>query len=206
MEIFRWAALALLLGCVSISTYCRRRARIDGGTIPRSRESGLLVLGRAVVALPLFLGVLSYVIYPRSMEWAALDLPPWARWAGVVVGALTIPNAWWVFRSLGINVSETVLTKDHHTLVTRGPYRWVRHPLYTTGISLFLAIGLMAANWFILLFALIVLVSIRFVVVPLEERELLRRFAGAYADYMQQTGRLLPRLWARGRLTARSLS
>ncbi len=202
--IFRWAALAVLMACVSISAYYRRRARLEGGTIPRSREGGLMMLGRAVVALPLFLGVLSYIIDPRSMAWASLDLPAWARWAGVALGFLAIPLIFWVFRSLGKNVSETVLTKDHHALVTRGPYRWVRHPLYATALTMFFAIGFMAANWFILLVALIALILIRLVVVPLEERELLRKFGGAYAEYMRQTGRLLPRLAARGNPAVRS--
>jgi protein-S-isoprenylcysteine O-methyltransferase Ste14 len=46
---------------------------------------------------------------------------------------LTLPAALWVFSALGRNVSETVLTKGDHELVTAGPYRWIRHPLYTTG-------------------------------------------------------------------------
>jgi protein-S-isoprenylcysteine O-methyltransferase Ste14 len=105
-----------------------------------------------------------------------------------------VPAAHWVFTSLGRNVSETVLTKSHHELVTSGPYRWIRHPLYTTGIALFLAIGLIAASWFILLFGLITVASIQIVVIPIEERELLTKFGQEYRHYMQRTGRLLPRV------------
>ena len=97
-----------------------------------------------------------------------------------------------MFRSIGKNVSETVLTKDRHELVSVGPYRRIRHPLYATGIALFWSIGLMAASWFILLFALIATVLIRLVVIPLEERELLRKFGDHYGRYMRRTGRLLP--------------
>ena len=111
------------------------------------------------------------------------------RWPG----GSHVPAAYWVFSSLGRNVSETVLTKEHHELVTHGVYHWIRHPLYTTAIALILAIGLMAANWFILLFALIALVSIRVVVVPVEEQALLTTFGDEYRDYMQRTARLLPR-------------
>lgn len=53
----------------------------------------------------------------------------------------------------------------------------------------------MAASWFILVFALIALVAIRFVVVPLEERELEAKFGDAYRSYRQRTGVLLPRRW-----------
>ena len=119
----------------------------------------------------------------------------WLRWAGVVLGLAMVPAAYWVFSTLGRNVSETVLTREHHELVTTGPYQVIRHPLYATGVGLFLAVGLMAASWFILLFALIALVAIRVVVVPLEERELEAKFGDAYRSYRQGTGALLPRVW-----------
>lgn len=192
---FRWLALAALAGCFSISVYYRHRARRAGGAIPRGREPPLLILGRVAVALPLFLGVLAYVAYPPWMAWSALALPPRVRWVGVVLGLAMVPAAYWVFRTLGRNVSETVLTREHHELVTTGPYRVIRHPLYAMGIGLFLAVGLMAASWFILLFALIALVAIRVVVVPLEERELDAKFGDAHRSYRQRTGALLPRVW-----------
>jgi len=128
------------------------------------------------------------------MAWAELPLPIWMRWAGVVVGLLSVPAALWVFTSIGRNVSETVLTKSDHALVTTGPYRWVRHPLYTTGASLLLAIGLMASNWFMLLFAVVVAIAVRWVVIPLEEQELVKKFGEQYRTYMERTGRLLPRM------------
>jgi protein-S-isoprenylcysteine O-methyltransferase Ste14 len=190
---FRWFALVALVGCLSISAYYRRRARLQGETIPRRRETRLLLAGRALVALPLFVAILTYLVNPPWMAWAELPLPTWTRWVGVALGLVTVPAAHWVFTSLGRNVSETVLTKSHHELVTSGPYRWIRHPLYTTGIALVLAIGVMAASWFILLFGLIALASIRLVVIPLEERELVTTFGQEYRDYMQRTGRLLPR-------------
>ena len=53
---FRWFALLSLAGCFGISTYYRRRARGGGETIPRQRETRLLKLGRATVALPMWGG------------------------------------------------------------------------------------------------------------------------------------------------------
>jgi protein-S-isoprenylcysteine O-methyltransferase Ste14 len=94
-------------------------------------------------------------------------------------------------------VSETVLTKADHELVTSGPYQWIRHPLYTTGIGLFIALGLIAANWFILLCAAIALVSIRAVVIPREERALCDRFGASYEQYVVRTGAMVPRVKGR---------
>lgn len=194
---FRWIALLVFASCVSVSGFLRARARRAGGRIPRSSESGLLIAGRLIVALPLFGGVLAYLANPRWMEWAALGMPAWGHWVGVALGSLTAPMAYWVLTTLGANVSETVLTRERQELVTGGPYRWIRHPLYLTGIALFLSIGLMAANWFILLWTLIALLAVRLVVIPREEQELLGRFGERYRGYMATTGALLPAIGPR---------
>jgi protein-S-isoprenylcysteine O-methyltransferase Ste14 len=110
------------------------------------------------------------------------------------LGLVAIPGTYWVLSSIGGNVSETVLTKERHELVQHGPYRWIRHPLYTLGALLLLAEGLMLASWLVLLFALLAFVVFRFVVVPIEERQLELRFGDAYRQYRQVTGAMLPRV------------
>lgn len=189
---FRWFALLLFVGSMLMSGWYRRRARKLSGTIHRVREPLLLIAGRLAVALPLFGGVFVYLAYPPWMEWASVPVPSWARWGGVGIGLVTTPFLHWVLRTLGSNISETVLTKDDHELVTTGPYAWVRHPLYSAGIALFMSVGLMAANGFILLWALVALVSLRFVVIPREEEQLIRKFGDAYRRYRKRTGALLP--------------
>lgn len=191
---FRWFVLAVFVATLGISAWHRRRARQTSGTISRRRESRRLIVGRIVVALPLFGGVIAYVADPRAMAWASLPLPEWLRWVGVAAGVLVVPAAHWVLTNLGANVSETVLVKPQHRLVTSGPYRWVRHPLYTDGITLFVSIGLMAANWFILLWGLVAAFGIRLVVIPREEAELEARFAEDYRRYRRSTGALAPSL------------
>ncbi|MGH7575270.1 MAG: methyltransferase [Longimicrobiales bacterium] len=151
-----------------------------------------MIAGRVLVALPLFGGVVAYLANPSWMAWASLGIPSWARWMGVGLGALVVPSVYWVLTTLGTNVSETVLTKQQHQLVTAGPYRWVRHPLYTVGIALFVSMGLMAANWFILLCTVVALIAVRFVVIPREEAQLVAAFGDEYRRYRTETGSLLP--------------
>jgi protein-S-isoprenylcysteine O-methyltransferase Ste14 len=193
MMIFRLLSLLVLIISIGTSAYFRRQARVGGKQIPRAAEPVSFRVLRAVVAVPLFVGPLLYILDPDWMAWSSFDAPTWMRWAGALLGLVVIAASQWVMRSLGRNVSETVLTKDQQELVTVGPYRWIRHPLYTTGILLFASIGLMAASWFILLFTLIAAIMIRFVVIPVEERELVARFGDGYRDYSRRTGRLLPR-------------
>jgi protein-S-isoprenylcysteine O-methyltransferase Ste14 len=187
--------LGVLVGAVGTSGYFRRRARIEGGTIARREEGALFVALRALVSLPILAGVLAYLVNPGWMAWSAFDAPGWLRLVGAGLGIACLPSVYWVLTSLGKNVSETVLTKPDHELVTAGPYRWVRHPLYTTGLTLLLAIALMAANWALLLLAALSAVLILAVVIPREEAALTARFGDEYRRYMMRTGRLLPRVF-----------
>jgi protein-S-isoprenylcysteine O-methyltransferase Ste14 len=91
-------------------------------------------------------------------------------------------------------VSETVLTKEEHHLVESGPYKWVRHPLYTTGVTLFIALGLMQGNWFVLFMSVVTALLLRLLIIPAEEKALVAKFGDQYRAYMGRTGRLLPRV------------
>ena len=95
-------------------------------------------------------------------------------------------------RALGRNVSPTVITYEDHRLVTSGPYRWTRNPLYSAGAALVIGLGLISASAFLLVGALVALALVR-VRLPSEEAELEKRFGPAYRDYVRRTGRFLPR-------------
>lgn len=191
---FQLFALITFVGSISISAYHRRKAREEAGAINRSDEGALFVIGRLLIALPLFGGTILYIINPAWMAWGSFSADIWLRWLGVGMGLLTIPAVHLVLRSLGKNVSETVLTKNRQELVKEGPYQWIRHPLYATGIMLFTAIGLTAANWFILLFTGLALAGVRLVIIPREEKELEARFGQDYTQYIRESGALIPRI------------
>jgi protein-S-isoprenylcysteine O-methyltransferase Ste14 len=133
------------------------------------------------------------MINPAWMAWSALPLPAWLRWVGAGLVAAAIPLEYWMFSSLGKNVTDTVATRQEHTLVTHGPYRWIRHPLYTFGFLAFAGFTLLLANWFTGLAGLIA-ISVLAIRTPIEEAKLIERFGDEYREYMQRTGRFLPRL------------
>ena len=191
-QIFRWLFSIIFLGAFSISVYYRRKARRQGETIPRVREGGLAVLGRVVFGIPVLLGAFTYVINPSWMAWAEVPIPVWERWLGVAAGLCTLPVFAWIFKSLGRNISETVFTKRDHQLVTNGPYRWIRHPLYSVGTLMYVAIGLIAQNWFIGLMGLSSSAMLMLAVIPWEEAKLIETFGDEYVVYKKRTGTLLP--------------
>lgn len=190
---YRWIIVLVLLSAMSMSAYYRRRARREGGTISRSREEPLLVVLRLAATVPLLAAIAAYLISPAWMAWSSLPLPGWLRILAIVVAVSSVALLWWVLRSIGRNISETVLTKESHQLVTTGPYRWVRHPLYSVGLALLFSIGVMAANLVMLAITVVWAVLILSLVIPREETALLEKFGDDYRSFRSRTGRLLPR-------------
>lgn len=192
---FSWIVLIVLVANIGISGFFRYQARQSGEVIGRREEGGVFVLLRLFLTLPLLLAILAYIINPAWMVWSSLAYPAWLRWGGAVLGVTIIPFTFWVFRTIGRNISETVLTKETHELVTDGPYRWVRHPLYTVGTLMLVSISLMTASWFISGMTVLGIVIIIFVIIPKEEVNLINMFGEAYRMYKRRTGMLLPRPW-----------
>jgi len=192
---YRLLAACIFTAGAAVSTYYRRRAeRASRGEKISLREEGLsLMIALRVVGVALWLGVFAYLINPAWMAWAQISLPDWVRLAGGALGLVADLLAYWVFSHLGNNVPPTVTTRREHELVTTGPYRWVRHPLYSVGFLSYLSFALLAANWYVALLALstLIIISIR---VPKEERALIARNGDAYREYASRTGRFLPKL------------
>ena len=190
--LFRIVFGALFLLLFGVVTTYRVKAQ-SGRKIDYSKEGGAVFLALRVGGLSIWLYCLLYVVYPRVLAWSFIELPSVVRWAGVGLVLLLIPFIVSAQRALGRNISPTVMTHEDHELVTSGPYRWIRNPLYTARTMLFTGLGLISASAFLLVGGLVslVLVAIR---LPSEEAELEKRFGQAYRDYVRRTGRFLPRL------------
>lgn len=192
--LFRIIFVGVILSAFMISGYFRRKAKQSGETISRRAEGSAALFLRMGLAMLFFGSIALHVISPSLMDWASLELPIWLRWAGAALALLCVPLLWWVFTSIGDNISETVLTKVDHQLATEGPYRWVRHPLYTVALLMFFSLGLMAASWLIMLYSAAGVAIFRWVVIPKEELRLVQTFGQDYQAYQSQTGAMLPRL------------
>jgi protein-S-isoprenylcysteine O-methyltransferase Ste14 len=193
-SIFRGIAATLLVAALSVSTYHRHRAEQASEEKISWREEGLpTIIALRSSGLALLLSVMAYLLNPRWMKWSSLRLPAWLRWSGAGLGAACLPLSYWVFSTIGKNITPTVETRENHELVTNGPYRWVRHPLYSVGTSFFISLSVLAANWLMGLASLLVLAML-LVRLPKEEAKLIERFGNEYREYMKRTGRFFPRL------------
>jgi protein-S-isoprenylcysteine O-methyltransferase Ste14 len=98
-----------------------------------------------------------------------------------------------MLRSLGTNITDTVVTRENATLVTHGRYHWVRHPMYSITCLLFIGFTLLTTNWFIAITGVGTL-SLLIIRTSIEETKLIDRFGDEYRDYIKKTGRFVPRL------------
>ena len=189
----RWM-LAVIMGVgVAMSIYYRRRADRARGAVRRREDNALFRAAQLGFGVGAVGGLLVYLVHPAWMRWSQLDLPVWLRLVGGPLGLVGLALFYWVFRHLGENVTPTAQIRENHTLVTSGPYRWVRHPMYSSGLVLFAAYSLLSANWFVAAMCgmAFVMLVIR---LPTEEANLTERFGDEYRAYMQRTGKFLPRL------------
>src|SRR4051812_6712236 len=140
----RLALLGMVVAFMPIGIYHRYKAHT--GERLRRRDEGLFVMvGLRLCGLAAWLAVMTELLNPRLMDWARVDLPHWLRWVGLPVGILA--GCWlaWMFRTLGTNLTDTVTVRTEATLVTGGPYRWVRHPFYLGVAMLIVSISLLTA-------------------------------------------------------------
>jgi len=153
----------------------------------------LLWIGAAVAVVAAF---------SSSGATRAFDrLPPgWDHvWAytpalGLAAGAITALGlfiAVWARFTLGANWSGTVTFKENHELITRGPYAFVRHPIYTGMLAMLLGTALInghAGGFAILVFATIML----WLKARDEERMMIKHFPDTYPPYKARVKALVP--------------
>ena len=146
---------------------------------------------RGFLFLYMVVVVVIYVINPDWLAKFAIPLPSWIRWIGAILGALSLPFLVWVHHTLGEEWSTNLRLREEHQLVTSGPYRWVRHPMYTVLFSFFIGLTLLSASW--LVFALVAAsIVVLYRRIGIEEGMMIEQFGDEYRAYMKYTGRLLP--------------
>jgi protein-S-isoprenylcysteine O-methyltransferase Ste14 len=166
-----------------------------------------------IAGLILFLYLVAVAItIALRLPWD-LSLPIPVRALGLLVLAGGAGLAAWAIRFRGFHavVESTWLTLRKlvrrapldsprgrtEPLVVAGPYRHVRHPLYSGVVLLTFGIALAVDRTAALLGAFLLFLWFALVLAPFEERELRLLFGEAYAEYMRRTPRLIPGPWRR---------
>jgi protein-S-isoprenylcysteine O-methyltransferase Ste14 len=191
--IFHLLTIGFFLSVCTIKTYYKRRAAGPCEPMHTARDGKAMLVLR-FLALPVFLLLIVYLFYPPVLGWSALGLPAWARWAGAGLAVFTTGWIWWAHQALDRNFSCTLRIREGHTLVTTGPYRWVRHPIYTSVFPGMATFCLLTDTWFLGAYAIVAFGLVLLVRVPREEAMMLEAFGERYCEYQERTGMLFPRL------------
>jgi protein-S-isoprenylcysteine O-methyltransferase len=128
------------------------------------------------------------------LGWRFVKQAPVVAWAGVALTAAGVAVAVWARFILGRNWSGTVTVKEEHTLVQNGPYRFVRHPIYSgfTLAMLGTAVALGEVRGLVALAATLVAWRLKW---PIEERFMIDQFGARYEAYRQRVSALIPGIW-----------
>jgi protein-S-isoprenylcysteine O-methyltransferase Ste14 len=186
--------LLVAVSLVALLAYMEVRARssrVEGrkGGYSRSFRQG-------VVLLPLAVGVL-ILLQLAGIIHADIAVPSGVRHTLVFCGYVLFWSALgllvWARESLGIHWAHAADFQviPGQALVTDGPYRFIRHPIYTSLLLLFVGAELLVGSWLILL--VVPLAVLVYWQARKEELLLAKPFGQTYADYVQSTGMFLPR-------------
>ena len=146
----------------------------------------VLVLPPLVYGAAFIIGLLLHLMFPVHILPQIL-----ARGIGVVCVLVSLPLALATFRVLSRAHTPVDPLKPTTALVTEGPFRYSRNPIYVALTLLYVGVALLVNVWWILLLVVPVLLVIRYGVIAREEAYLTRKFGEAYRQYTAQVRRWL---------------
>src|SRR5689334_4157252 len=141
-QVFRFILSAGFLVLIPVGLYHRVKSQATGEKLDRRKEGLFLLVSLRVLGLAGWIGRLIYLIDPAWMAWSSVRLPVWLRWVGVALLMVAGMLAMWTFQHLDKNITDAMVTRAEQSLVTTGPYRWVRHPFYVAAGTGVLAVSL----------------------------------------------------------------
>jgi protein-S-isoprenylcysteine O-methyltransferase Ste14 len=158
------------------------------------RESATSRLEQGIV---FFIGLYLLFAPPTHSDWfnqPAFTVTRPTALLGLALAVCGIAFSIWARLILGENWSASVTIKQGHTLIVRGPYRLVRHPIYT-GI-LFALLGSALQRGLIRSFVAVLFCAASFwIKLTLEEQFMVQRFGGEYLNYRRHVRALVPFLF-----------
>lgn len=126
------------------------------------------------------------------LDFANYSQPIWLNWLGVVIFALSTVLLWRTHADLGNSWTLEPGLKENHKLVTKGVYRYIRHPMYAAHIYWGLGQILIFSNWIVGFSIFIPSTLLYLYRVKGEERMMIEQFGDDYREYMKVSGRIFP--------------
>jgi protein-S-isoprenylcysteine O-methyltransferase len=183
-------AAILFWASLGVWVFAGRRSRRAPGEVRRDRGTAVLIVGSVSLAIGLAIAAANAI--------PALEIPI-ARWplfvSGLVFGWAGIALALWATRTLGRFYRPVVTIYEDHEVVTSGPYRYVRHPIYAGAMMVMVGVGLALGNWLSLVLCVTLPLAAYVARIRAEERALEEALGDSYRQYEQGKARLVPGIW-----------
>ena len=183
-----------LLAVMLIRLPHERQRRQNRIVVDRVSALERLLIGLVAVGLGLLPAV---YVFTSRLNWADYRLSPRTSSEAGGIGAALLGIAVWLFwrshTDLGREWSPSLQIREGHTLITKGAYRLIRHPMYASIWLWGIAQTLLLQNWIAGWASLVLFLPMYVLRVPREEQLMLEQFGEAYRAYMNQTGRVIPR-------------
>lgn len=176
-----WVTFAGWFVYVSWLLRSERAGEEDGNT---SRVLLVCTVGALVLAF-----AATYLVSGATIDSAAAAI------GGLVIAVAGMALGEWARRCLGRHYHPVVTIDDEHAVVTTGPYRLIRHPIYAGRLLSLAGLGLAMSNWLSLASCLILPLFGFVLRIGVEEHAMHEATGDAYAAYSDKTWRLLPRVW-----------
>jgi protein-S-isoprenylcysteine O-methyltransferase Ste14 len=162
---------------------------LKGKVIAEKQSLPAALAHRIPVGLSAWL--LAYHRWPAPMNQSLIPHSDGVLAIGVLLCLFGLFVTLWARWTLAGNWSSDVTFKQDHELVRSGPYRFVRHPIYTGLLAM--CLGTAVESGALRCWLALVLVSVGFwIKLSQEERLLLRHFPDAYPKYCKQVKALVP--------------
>ena len=169
-----------------------------GGTQAAVRRIGTFVLARTATYATLFVGLLLVFLPGRVLSWSGVVRPAAfgvVQITGIAVGLAGASLALWCILAFAFAGKGTPVPFDPpRQLVVRGPYRYVRNPMYIGAATALGGAAIFYQSIALLCYVVVFLVLTHLFVVWYEEPTLARLFGDDYQGYRASVRRWLPRL------------
>ena len=167
------------------------RKRPEGGRTTRRERVSVLGIAFQMLAFACVWAI------ERPRFTPILPLPgPLQILPALAAAGLSIVSVWVSIasvRTLGREWSYEARLVEGHRLATTGPYRWIRHPIYSAMLGKLLATGLVVSHWIGLLAGLLLFCVGMAIRIASEEKLLRAQFGREYDDYARRVPAILPR-------------
>ena len=158
----------------------------------------MFVLFRTIVYASLFIGLVLMYVPGRLLSWSGVvrpDSTEWEQIGGMIIGAAGAALALWSVFSFALRGKGTPAPFDPpRLLVVRGPYAFVRNPMYIGAVIALAGAALFYKSLALLAYAVFLLIITHLFVVLYEEPTLRRTFGQEYEAYRRRVGRWRPKL------------